>query len=233
MKVHFISGLGADERVFRLLELPGIEKVFVKWEKPAPKESLPEYASRLIEQIDLEDDVILVGVSFGGIVAQEIAQQVPCKKVIIISSIKSCNEMAWLLRLIKRTEVHKLFPLRLFARNKNFAVDYFFGTKSKGESLFLRQILADTDEEFFTWAIHKIMTWKNEHSTDGVFHIHGTFDKIFPYYSIKNCVPIDGGGHFMIVNRADEISRYILQELNKVDSNPTNDPLAHSQKSYL
>ena len=74
MKVYFISGLGADYRVFSLLELSFCEPVFIGWIKPQPNESLPHYAARLLEQIP-ETSPIIVGISFGGMLVTEMARQ--------------------------------------------------------------------------------------------------------------------------------------------------------------
>ena len=73
MTIHFISGLGADERVFQFLDLPGIEKKFIRWIEPGKNESIHSYSLRLIDQIQQNEDLVLVGISFGGMVAQEIA----------------------------------------------------------------------------------------------------------------------------------------------------------------
>ena len=52
--VYYISGLGADERVFKYLNLKGVYEKYIKWETPQKHESLQDYCKRLIEQIDLE-----------------------------------------------------------------------------------------------------------------------------------------------------------------------------------
>lgn len=93
--VYFISGLGADERSFKYLDLPGVNMHFIQWEKPLKGEKLREYCRKLILQIDTSGDIFLVGLSFGGIVAQEIAKTIAVKKLIIISSIKSPGELSW------------------------------------------------------------------------------------------------------------------------------------------
>jgi len=54
------------------------------------------------------------------------------------------------------------------------------------------------------------MTWKNANKAEDIIHIHGTSDKIFPIRPIKNCIKITKGGHFMIVNKSEEISRIIM-----------------------
>ena len=87
--VYFISGLGADERVFQFLDLSKIEHQFIQWNEPQKKESLSSYCKKLTEQIDLKQEIILIGISFGGIIAQEISKIIECKKVIIISSVKT------------------------------------------------------------------------------------------------------------------------------------------------
>jgi len=44
MTIYFISGLGADERVFQFLDLSDIKKVFIKWITPQINEELSAYA---------------------------------------------------------------------------------------------------------------------------------------------------------------------------------------------
>ncbi|HQV56104.1 MAG TPA: alpha/beta hydrolase, partial [Chitinophagaceae bacterium] len=84
-KVYFISGLGADKRAFSFLDLSFCEPIFIDWIKPVDNESLYQYAMRLKEQIN-EPSPIIVGVSFGGMLATEIAKSDASAKVIIISS---------------------------------------------------------------------------------------------------------------------------------------------------
>lgn len=216
MKAYFISGLGADERVFRYLDLPDIKRIYLKWLTPNPLESIASYSKRLLQQIDSNEAVILIGVSFGGIIAQEIAKLIACEKVIIISSIKSSKEFCWQYNLIRQTKAYKLFSPSLLKKANLLAADYFFSVKTKGESIFLRQIILETSEEFLRWAIVQIMIWNNLKTHPNLLHIHGTEDRIFPYFAIKNCISIKEGGHFMIVNRAKEISDIILSEIKSL-----------------
>ncbi|WP_169306811.1 hypothetical protein [Pedobacter polaris] len=50
--VYFISGLGADERVFQFLDLSKIEYQFIRWNEPRKNESLFNYCEELTKQID-------------------------------------------------------------------------------------------------------------------------------------------------------------------------------------
>ena len=68
MNVYFISGLGADKRVFSKLQLDDQFSVnYIEWIAPLKKETLQHYASRLVTQIDTTKPFQLVGLSFGGI----------------------------------------------------------------------------------------------------------------------------------------------------------------------
>ena len=52
----------------------------------------------------------LLGVSFGGIIVQEMAKQIEVEKVIIVSSIKNSNELPLSMKMAKKTNAHKLLP---------------------------------------------------------------------------------------------------------------------------
>jgi hypothetical protein len=39
-KVYFISGLGADRRVFSNLELPNVEVIHIDWVKPSEEDTV-------------------------------------------------------------------------------------------------------------------------------------------------------------------------------------------------
>ena len=48
MKVYFISGLGADEKAFQLLQLPGVEPVHLNWMPPLKKESIDCFINNIV-----------------------------------------------------------------------------------------------------------------------------------------------------------------------------------------
>ena len=207
-KVYFISGLGADKRVFENLQIENPLQYHIEWEIPIKNESLKNYCKRLIAQIDTSCAIVLIGVSFGGIIAQEIAKLISLKKIIILSSIKSEDELDWKLRVIGKLNLHKLFPARLLLFLNTLTADYYFGIKSKEESFLLKKIIADTNLVFMVWAIDCCVKWKNNNEIV-LLHIHGSQDKVFPVSSIKNYVAIETTGHFMVFSKAKEVSNLI------------------------
>lgn len=71
--IYIFSGLGVDERVFRYLDFSGMDVRFIHWIRPLPDESIKLYAQRLRQQI-VTDKPILIGLSFGGIIAVEVGR---------------------------------------------------------------------------------------------------------------------------------------------------------------
>ena len=211
--IYYISGLGADKRVFKNLTINNSNETHIEWLKPLKRENISEYSTRLIQQIDTENPVILIGVSFGGIIVQEIEKQIKVEKTIIISSVKLSKEFDFLMKLASITKIHKVAPAPFLKWINLLTGDYFFSIKNKEESELLKLIIKETDNEFLLWAVNEIMCWKNENKTSGIIHIQGDKDRIFRNRNIENVKWIKNGGHFMIMNKALEISEIINNEL--------------------
>lgn len=210
-ELYIFSGLGADERVLQKIDFFGFTTIFIKWVVPQEKETIEDYATRILNQITTTKP-ILIGLSFGGIIAVEVAKLIATEKIILISSAKTKNEIPFYYRLVGKFGFHKMLPVRFF-KNPNFITHWFFGSKSIFDKQFLRQTLVDTDSHFLKWAIDKIVRWTNQTQAKNIFHIHGENDKILPLSSVNCNVIIKNGGHLMILNKADEISDLLRQQL--------------------
>jgi len=64
----------------------------------------------------------------------------------------------------------------------------------------------DIDAEFVRWAIRAVVNWHTNEEELTVYHIHGTKDIILPFTINKIQYKIQGAGHLMIFDRADEIN---------------------------
>jgi esterase/lipase len=154
-----------------------------------------------------------LGVSFGGMLAVEIAKLIDCQEVIIVSSAKNRKEIPFYYRFFGRINGHKLVPISLL-KSANFLTYWFFGMREKGEKNLLKSILEDTDKTFLKWAINAIVNWQNEAVIPNLIHIHGDSDKVLPIKSNdKIDAIIPNGGHLMVFNKADEISKILKEKL--------------------
>ena len=70
---------------------------------------------------------------------------------------------------------------------------------------------SDLDPVHTDWAIHQAVNWRHEAHTPRLFHIHGDQDRIFPIRYIRNCIPVRGGTHLMLLNKGEEIGAHIVR----------------------
>lgn len=207
MKVYFISGLGADKSVFSFLDLSFCEPIFIEWITPEKKETLAGYALRLAKIITDEKPVI-VGLSFGGMLATEIAKANPVAKIILISSAKTVKEIPPYYFAFKNFPIAKILKSgqlkKLFYRLHNL-----FGAQKPEAKKIVRKIFDNLDMNFTVWAIDAILHWNNTTIPPNIVHIHGTHDKVLPKKFVSCNHAIKGGGHLMVLEQPEEISELL------------------------
>jgi len=207
--IYIFSGLGADERVFQKLDFTGLTITFIHWTIPQENETIEDYATRLLSQIKTTKPT-LVGLSFGGIMAVEVAKQIDTEKVILIASAKTKTEIPFYYRLAGQLKIHRLLPTKLLKKS-NFISNWFFGVSSSFDKELLKTILKETNTTFLTWAIDKILGWTNQTELKNLKHIHGTADRILPIRFINCDFKVNNGGHFMTLNKAIELTKLIRE----------------------
>ena len=207
MEVYFLSGLGADKTVFQFLNLDYCKPIFIDWIPPQKSESLPQYALRLKNEF-IPDDAFLIGLSFGGMLAAEIAKQYPQIKTILISSSKTKNEIPGFYKIAKYLPLHHSFPggghKWLMMR-----MEKLFGLKNADSIKIYKELIKSSDPVFNRWAIDAIVNWSNTELPPNTIHIHGTHDHVLPYKNVKCNFTIKKGGHLMIMEQADIISQML------------------------
>lgn len=207
--IYLLTGLGADERVFHRMDFSEYSITYIKWITPNHKETIESYAARLREQIT-EPNPILIGLSFGGMMAVEIAKQIETRQVILIASAKTKHEIPFYYRFAGFLKLHNVMPSGLFKKS-NFVTNWIFGTTSTYDRQLLKLILKDTDPIFLKWAIEKVVRWRNTQKHPNTFHIHGSSDRILPSTFIKCDIKVKKAGHFMTLNNAEELNRIIRE----------------------
>lgn len=200
--VYFMPGMAASPSIFERIRLPTetFEMHLLEWVLPNKNESLKEYAKRMATNIKHEN-VILVGVSFGGILVQEMKPFVNPKKVIIISSIKSNAELSRSMKVAKTTKAYKLIPTKLL-ENIELLAKFTFGSSILKQKIKLyEKFLSVRDKVYLDWAIEQIINWDRTVIDTEIIHIHGDADEVFPIKQIKKCIQVKGGTHIMIITK--------------------------------
>lgn len=199
--VYFMPGLAASSSIFERIKLDEniFEMCLLEWEIPNPRESLSDYALRISKNIKHENPV-LIGVSFGGILVQEIAKHIKARKVIIISSVRSNLEFPRRMKIGKKTKAYKLIPMQLILNVEKFA-KFSFGEKVNKRIKLYEKFLAVRDLGYLQWAVETVILWDRDKIDENVVHIHGDKDDVFPIKYIDKCILVKGGTHIMILNK--------------------------------
>ncbi len=196
-----MPGMAASSSIFDHIKLP--ENVFeihlLDWFVPHKGETLTAYAKRMTGKIKHENPVLL-GVSFGGILVQEMAKHIRVSKLIIVSSVKNRHELPRKMIFARHTKVHKLLPTGL-ANNIELLLKYAFGEKLTKRLERYQKYIALRDKYYLDWSIHQIVSWKQDVALPDVIHIHGERDTVFPIKNIKDCITVKDGTHIMIVHK--------------------------------
>jgi pimeloyl-ACP methyl ester carboxylesterase len=212
VKVYFISGLAADERVFRhILLSPQHEVVHLSWIEPFKNESLKSYALRLSEKIDTKEKFALIGLSFGGMIASEIAKHLRPDRTILISSIPSSRHLPVYYKFARNLSLHRIFPV--FLIKEAAKLKRIFTTETSEDKLMLREMIRDADNRFIRWALNAILTWDNEQIPSNFIHLHGSHDEVLPRRFTKPTHVVADGGHLMVMTKAGEINNILHQAL--------------------
>lgn len=209
--IYFVPGMAAGPEIFRNIKLPdeNYRIEVLEWLIPSKDESLQDYAKRMAARVK-EPNAILIGVSFGGVVVQEMEKFLTLKKLIIISSVKTRSELPKRMRIAGFTKAYKLIPTSVILSAEDLT-KFSIGPKSKKRLRLYQEYLNVRDKNYLDWALQKMVTWDRLTEVKGVVHIQGDRDTVFPIKYIKKSIVIPGGTHIMILNRGREISNKLLE----------------------
>lgn len=199
--VYMMPGLAASSPIFERIVLTNaiFETILLEWEIPLDNETLTEYAKRITKKIT-HPNPVLIGVSFGGILVQEMAKCIEARKVIIISSVKTNLEFPVRMKVAKTTKAYKLIPTNLIANIESLS-RFSFGTAINKRLQLYEKFLCVRDKRYLDWAVEQIILWDRTIADESIIHIHGDQDDVFPIKHIQNCIVVKGGTHVMILSK--------------------------------
>ncbi len=199
--IYLMPGMAAKPTIFERIRLPEDQfKIYwLEWMIPETNESFEHYAKRMIEKISHENPVLL-GVSFGGVLVQEMSKHMKVRKLIVVSSIKSRHELPKRMKVAKFMKAYKFAPTQLLS-NLDVLKKYAFNdTIAKRIDLY-KTYLAVNDKRYLDWALKEMLLWDQEKPIADTIYIHGDNDAIFTNSCQGNCVVVKGGTHIMIVTK--------------------------------
>jgi pimeloyl-ACP methyl ester carboxylesterase len=211
--IVLFPGLGATEKLFSQYDFDGRETFVANFLVPERGEKLKPYCNRMIGLLPQRKDLILIGVSFGGIVALEISRMIAVKKIILISSIKSVKEKPDYFKWVRLFPVYRILPIPLLKWTIIHFGDWFTPKSLTEQDTFLAMV-HEANPKIIRWGIRQTLRWSAGKFNVPVIHIHGSKDRLFPIRYIKADHVIRGGSHFMVIQRSVEINTLLKRLLD-------------------
>lgn len=214
--VYFMPGMAASSLIFENIKLPEnqFKMHMLEWLIPFKNETISDYSKRMTVNIKHEN-VVLIGVSFGGIIVQEMSKHIKLKKLIVISSVKTRHELPNRMKLARITKAYKIMPTSL-VKSIDALAKYTFGNTIKKRVALYRKYLSVTNKQYLDWAIKQVICWDQEKPLPEAIHIHGEKDAVFPHRCLGGCITVKGGTHIMIINKYkwfnENLPKLILDE---------------------
>ncbi len=177
LPILFISGWGADHRTFTpqldAFETQAVYCARLPW---SWGESLPEYAARLVHAYNPHGPCVLVGMSMGGMLAQEMAPLLDARAVVLVATARGRQGMHASRALLRALAVLTPTPLA-WVLHRGATRAFRFGAR-RGWCQPLVELEAWRSRDLLR-AIRAVLRWRGAPPTHvPIVHIHGKRDAV-------------------------------------------------------
>lgn len=204
--------MGADERLFEPQRALPYPLITPRWIEPEAGERLPDYARRMAARIDKPERFVLGGVSFGGMVAAELAADLKPAGLVLIASCLSARSIPtthWFVNALSKAIPRPIIGAA--AQLPRRFLDLFSGFDTVQRRL-LADMLADVSAKSLRRMAEMVRLWPGAASpTCPRLWIHGADDPVIPAGKVEPDVVIPGAGHLVNWTHADEVNDQITQ----------------------
>lgn len=208
-RVVLFSGMGGDDRLFRSIRIPEAEIVTPDHTEPAHGETLTQYASRVADDLDIQPAYIIGGVSFGGMLAGEIARQRPVAGLILLGSCLRPSRLPWSYRWLER--LGRFIPdFVLGLRSWPPLVRWRFAPLTHDAETCLIEMASCYPAEQLREFGRMVIDWPGvDNIPCPVLSIHGEWDRIIPLKCAEPDVILKDAGHAFTLTHADQTNSAI------------------------
>ena len=223
MKVYCLPGMSTDRRVFDRLDLSeiGLEVVALPWPWWQGATSLQDFARRVAQSIPKDEPYLLLGVSMGGMVMQEVRHYMttehhhPPRALALISSATGPHEFPFYLKMMRGIAGWTLvrnWNLKLFSASPAF----FRSVKDPALRPMNQAMVRETGAPFLRWQMKMVARWKPSAPSVVDVRIHSYKDKVLPLRNIdaSSVHRKLHGTHRLIINEVEALTKH-LKELLK------------------
>jgi len=206
--------MGADERLFGPQRAYGFDFEVLRMPIPEPADDMPAYAARVRDQLALDGPCVVGGVSFGGMLACELAALCHARCVLLIAS---CHSRAVIPRYYRLAErVSRFLPDGLIRRRCVASSRILARLESLNHQQYqlIRDMSIDVPVLFLRRVGRMILRWNGPPALScPSYHIHGQIDRVIPLKGNEPDEVVPDGGHLINLTHAEQVNRFIERHL--------------------
>ena len=206
-----LPGLGGDSRLFSTQRVAFPDLIVPDWIEPERNEPLADYAARFASQIDPGVPCFFGGVSFGGVVALEVASRLSNYECYLIGSVRSPLQVPRRLRAL-HSMTDLIFIPKWIGSAALYSAGRWMHPLRRGA---LRQ-LHEADLRFLRWAAKAILNWTPSEGVERVrvAQIHGERDPIFPIKNVTAEKVVAGAGHLVSITHSIQVNQFLRERID-------------------
>jgi pimeloyl-ACP methyl ester carboxylesterase len=204
------TGTASDSRLLdRHRSLP-YRLITPEWVDPYDGESLADYARRMAAGVDWPPRCVLGGVSFGGMVAAELAPVIRPDGLVLVASTLSPRDIPSILRF--GAMLGKALPDGTVRAAGGYSRPFLniFQDFSEEEHAMFADMLARTSVTRFRRTIRMILRWPGVNGSPCPrLWVHGARDLVIPVRKVNPDVVIPDAGHLINWTHAEQVNQHI------------------------
>ncbi len=215
IKLYLIPATACNWRLYELQLKQFPDAVVTQLLQPISlDETLQNYAQRLAKTIDTSTPFILVGVSLGGMLAQELALLLKPVAVIIIASCNNYKSISFPWQLIGKF-IHRMpnIVIKIILNSVGYLANKINYRKFPNQKNYAK-MLKEISPYLVRWQCGAATKWQlSKNLTMPVLHIHGARDLLMPIKKVQPHNIIANGGHLINITHARRVNGFIAKML--------------------
>jgi len=225
VRLVLLPGLAADERMYvgvreALEKAPldiSCELVTPRLLVPNAGENMEAYAHRTAQALNVQEDDIIGGCSFGSMVASAIATQFAVRALVLLSGALDSSALGRSARFLNRFAPFIPFPLLQRVLASDWFLRSIFGEANPQDINLGRAMLLDTPEQAIRRGGLLAATCEQLNPLSVPVHaLHGADDRVICPPKADHCKLVPHAGHGMVVSHPHEVAEFLLQTTQRI-----------------
>lgn len=215
--LYLLPGLGSIPALYDLQREAIPSARVLEWADPHADEPLPHYVRRIAALIDTDAPFFLGGVSFGGMLACEVAKIKPPLAVLMIGGVAQASEVPpYVMPIAALAATVPPGGILRLARHTPL-VRYLLGPMTPASMPILNRLIESASSDLIGWQIRSLSFWAHATAPPVQVHrIHGRLDRVLPPRFIKGIDKlIEGGGHLISLTHHHIVNRWLIETMSR------------------